>query len=86
MVSPSKHKCDRHLISLYTITSESNVKVMSTKEMITLLPNSYRVTEAVESLGTRLGNERRSIKKLFIVSWLVSSEHCTGIAEVMSFR
>lgn len=56
MVSPSKHKCDRHLISLYTITSESNVKVMSTKEMITLLPNSYRVTEAVESLGTRLGN------------------------------
>ena len=35
LVNPSTPKSDQHLISLYNISSESNIRVMRIKEMIT---------------------------------------------------
>lgn len=40
MFNPSTPHSDRHLVSSYSITSESNIKVMSIEEMIYLVPGS----------------------------------------------
>lgn len=40
MFNPSTPYSDRHLVSSYSITSESNIKVMSIEEMIYLEPRS----------------------------------------------